>query len=109
MGARRVPRRRHVLRPFRFPDHVVARGRHWLLGLVCGAGAGASIATMAVLYDHSDPSRAYYGTDGRAHLLLIGAGLALILARWTPQRAARSTVNALGLAGAVACVAFWAL
>jgi len=87
----------------------LARGRHWLLGLVCGAGAGASIATMAVLYDRSDPSRAYYGTDGRAHLLLIGAGLALILARWTPQRAARSTVNALGLAGAVACVAFWAL
>jgi hypothetical protein len=64
---------------------------------------------MASLYDPSDPSRAYYGTDGRAHLLLIGAGLALILARWTPQRAARSTVNALGLAGAVACVAFWAL
>ena len=85
----------------------LARGRHWLLGLVCGAGAGASIATMAVLYDPSDPSRAYYGTDGRAHLLLIGAGLALILARWSPGRAARSTVNALGLAGAVTCLAFW--
>ena len=85
----------------------LARGRHWLLGLVCGAGAGASIATMAVLYDPSDPSRAYYGTDGRAHLLLIGAGLALVLAHWSPGRAARSTVNALGLAGAVACLAFW--
>jgi peptidoglycan/LPS O-acetylase OafA/YrhL len=87
----------------------LARGRHWLLGLVCGAGAGASVATMAVLYDRSDPSRAYYGTDSRAHLLLIGAGLALILARWAPARgAARSTVNALGLAGAIACLAFWA-
>jgi peptidoglycan/LPS O-acetylase OafA/YrhL len=87
----------------------LARGRHWLLGLVCGAGAGASIASMAVLYDRSDPSRAYYGTDSRAHLLLIGAGLALILARWAPARgASRSTVNALGLAGAVACLAFWA-
>src|SRR2546429_6663696 len=64
----------------------LARGRHWLLGLVCGAGAGASVATMAVLYDPSDPSRAYYGTDSRAHLLLIGAGLALILARWAPGR-----------------------
>jgi peptidoglycan/LPS O-acetylase OafA/YrhL len=86
----------------------LARGRHWLLGLVCGAGAGASIATMAVLYDPSDPSRAYYGTDGRAHLLLIGAGLALALARWSPRSgAARSSVNALGLAGAVACLAFW--
>src|SRR2546425_1222358 len=67
-----------------------------------------AVAAMAVLYDRSDPSRAYYGTDSRAHLLLIGAGLALILARWTPQRAARSSVNALGLAGAVACLAFWA-
>ena len=87
----------------------LARGRHWLLGLVCGAGAGASIATMAALYDPVDPSRAYYGTDGRAHLLLIGAGLALVLARWSPRGAARSGVNALGLAGALACVAFWGL
>jgi len=86
----------------------LARGRHWLLGLVCGAGAGASIATMAMLYDPSDPSRAYYGTDGRAHLLLIGAGLALVLARWSPRGAARWSVNALGLGGAVACLAFWA-
>ena len=86
----------------------LARGRHWLLGLVCGAGAGASIATMAVLYDPSDPSRAYYGTDGRAHLLLIGAGLALLLAQWRPARGiTRSSVNALGLSGAVTCLAFW--
>ena len=87
----------------------LARGRHWLLGLVCGAGAGASIATMAVLYDPVDPSRAYYGTDSRAHLLLIGAGLALLLARWSPRGVARAGVHALGLAGAVACVMFWTL
>jgi peptidoglycan/LPS O-acetylase OafA/YrhL len=88
----------------------LARGRHWLLGLVCGAGAGASIATMSVLYDPTDPSRAYYGTDSRAHLLFIGAGLALVLARWSPTRgAARSSVNVLGLAGAAACLAFWTL
>jgi SGNH domain (fused to AT3 domains)/Acyltransferase family len=87
----------------------LARGRHWLLALVCGAGAGASIATMAVLFDRSDPSRAYYGTDGRAHLLLIGAALALLLARWRPGRGvARSSVNAFGLAGAAACLAYWA-
>ena len=87
----------------------LARGRHWLLGLVCGAGAGASIATMAMLYDPVDPSRAYYGTDSRAHLLLIGAGLALVLARWSPRGAARSGVHAFGLAGALACVGFWTL
>ena len=85
----------------------LARGRHWLLGLVCGTGAGASIAAMAALYDPVDPSRAYYGTDSRAHLLLIGAGLALALARWRPRGAGRSTVNALGMAGALACVGFW--
>jgi peptidoglycan/LPS O-acetylase OafA/YrhL len=87
----------------------LARGRHWLLALVCGAGAGVSIATMAALYDPVDPSRAYYGTDSRAHLLFIGAGLALVLARWRPRGAARSGVHALGLAGALACVGFWTL
>jgi peptidoglycan/LPS O-acetylase OafA/YrhL len=86
----------------------LARGRRWLLGGVCVTGAAASIATMAMLYDSSDPSRAYYGTDGRAHLLLIGAGLALILSRWSPSRGVqRSTVRAFGLVGGVACLAFF--
>ena len=84
----------------------LARGRRWLLGAVCVTGAAASITAMAVLYDPSDPSRAYYGTDSRAHLLLIGAALALILSRWSPKHAAtRSGVNALGLVGGLACLA----
>jgi peptidoglycan/LPS O-acetylase OafA/YrhL len=87
----------------------LARGKRWLLGGVCVAGAAASITTMAVLYDPSDPSRAYYGTDSRAHLLLIGAALALVLGRWTPARgAARSSVHAVGLVGGLGCVAAWA-
>ena len=86
----------------------LARGRRWLLGGVCVVGAAASMVTMAMLYDSSDPSRAYYGTDGRAHLLLIGAGLALLLSRWSPARGTqRSTVRALGLLGAIAVVVFW--
>ncbi len=86
----------------------LARGRRWLLGGVCVTGIVASIATMAMLYDSSDPSRAYYGTDGRAHLLLIGAGLALVLSRWTPSRGAqRSAVRGFGLVAAIACLAFW--
>ena len=45
MGARRVPRRRHVLRPLRFPDHVAARRRvgatrrHQLRRILGAAGA----------------------------------------------------------------------
>jgi peptidoglycan/LPS O-acetylase OafA/YrhL len=86
----------------------LARGRRWLLGGVCVAGTAASILAMAAFYDPSDPSRSYYGTDSRAHLLLIGAALALVLARWTPRRAVtRSSVHAFGLLGALACLAAW--
>jgi hypothetical protein len=35
---------------------------------------------MALLTDTGDPSRAYYGTDTRAHALLLGAGLAVVFA-----------------------------
>jgi len=84
----------------------LARGRRWLLGAVCVTGAAASLTAMAVLYDPSDPSRSYYGTDSRAHLLLIGAALALILSRWSPKHATtRSGVHALGLVGGVGCLA----
>ncbi len=86
----------------------LARGRRWLLGGVCIAGIAASITAMAVFYDASDPSRAYYGTDSRAHLLLIGAALALILGRWAPRRSvARTSVNAVGRLGGVGCLAAW--
>jgi len=42
-------------------------------------GIAASIAVCAALFDVFDPSRAYYGTDARAHELLIGAGVAMLL------------------------------
>jgi peptidoglycan/LPS O-acetylase OafA/YrhL len=80
----------------------VARGRHWVLGGVCVAGAGASILAMSALYEPGgDPSRAYYGTDTRAHGLLIGVSLAILLSSWVPRDAvARASVRALALAGA---------
>ena len=59
----------------------LARGRTRLLGAFCIAGAAGSIVLMASLYDPADPSRAYYGTDTRAHALLIGALLAVVLHR----------------------------
>jgi peptidoglycan/LPS O-acetylase OafA/YrhL len=80
----------------------LARGRHWLLGAVCVVGTVASAFTMAQLYDPVDPSRAYYGTDTRAQLLLVGALLAIALARWSPERrrGALITTHGVGLLGA---------
>jgi peptidoglycan/LPS O-acetylase OafA/YrhL len=45
------------------------------------AGIAISTVSMALLYDAANPSRAYYGTEARAHTLLVGCLLALILAK----------------------------
>src|SRR4029453_12742911 len=50
-----------------------------------------------------DPSRAYYGTDARAHTVLVGAVLALVLTRRRPER--RGSVIALHTAGVIAAAA----
>jgi peptidoglycan/LPS O-acetylase OafA/YrhL len=42
------------------------------------AGALASAFAMFALYEEADPSRAYFGTDARAHQLLLGAALAVL-------------------------------
>ena len=65
----------------------------------------ASIVVMARAYDSADPSRAYYGTDSRAHTVLIGALLAVIL-YVRPVRTARTrrTLTAGGLVGAAVAV-----
>ncbi len=57
---------------------VSRRGRRAVL-VVVGLGIVASAAAMLVLFDASDPSRAYYGTDSRAQHLLVGAALAWML------------------------------
>ena len=83
----------------------LARGRQWLLAAVCVVGTAASAVTMAALYQRADPSRAYYGTDTRAQLLLVGCLLAIVLARWRPTtgraRTAVSVAGAVGLAYSV--------
>ena len=81
-----------------------ARGRTWLLATVCGVGLLASLGAMLLLYDSADPSRAYYGTDSRAHGLLIGALLALLLARHRGRRQSSVGLQVLGAVGAVAVV-----
>jgi hypothetical protein len=60
----------------------MAKGRSRTLVVAISSAAVASAVLMAATY-HSvaDPSRAYYGTDTRAHELLIGAVVAVLLAR----------------------------
>ena len=52
------------------------------------AGIVVSQIFMVVLYDEADPSRAYYGTEARAHTLLVGCLLALMLLRRLERRRA---------------------
>lgn len=73
----------------------VARGSRWVLATVCVAGIVTSGVLMALLFDPADASRAYYGTDTRAHALLVGALFALVpagcaLAQWFASRAGRA-------------------
>ncbi len=78
-----------------------SRGSLRAFAAVCSVGVIASVAVMAITYGPGDPLRAYYGTDARAHTILIGALLAILLAVWTPSAAAK---RRLVVAGAVAFV-----
>ena len=63
----------------------VAKRRRWVLVTVMTALMAGSVVLMAATYSSgSDPSRAYYGTDTRAHEFLVGALLAVFLSR--PRR-----------------------
>jgi peptidoglycan/LPS O-acetylase OafA/YrhL len=87
----------------------LGRGRPRVLAAGAFVGAIGSVALMAALYDPADPSEAYFSTFTRAHTLLVGALLAVLLHR----REISSPVLARGLqgAGAVAAgallVCFW--
>jgi len=84
-----------------------ARGSLRLLGAACVVGIAASIAAMAFLYDAGDPSRAYYGTDARAHTILLGALLAVVLAAWKPGVAARRYIRIAAIVAFGAMVIAW--
>jgi peptidoglycan/LPS O-acetylase OafA/YrhL len=84
-----------------------SRGSLRILGAVCGVGAAASVAVMAMTYRAGDPSRAYYGTDTRAHTILVGALLAVLFAVWTPTAAARRRLAVVGLGAFVVMLGTW--
>ena len=86
----------------------IGRGRLRVLAGVCVAGIVASVWLMDALFRADDPSRAYYGTDSRAHTLLVGCLLALVLLVWKPASArARAFIQVLGVAGALAVMWAW--
>ncbi len=64
------------------------RGSLRVLLVVAVAMMAGSALLMACLHDpRVDPSRVYYGTDTRAQSLLVGAVVAMLLARHGPLRA----------------------
>ena len=67
--------------------------------VVAALGAIASSALMAWLYEPSNISRVYYGTDTRAASILVGAALAAALTGWGHVRglAGRVSLEAIGL------------
>ena len=67
----------YIVWPLLLVPGLVLVGRKRLPMLVI-AGIAASAALMWLLYNPTDPSRVYYGTDSRAFLLLMGILLALV-------------------------------
>ncbi len=86
--------------PLIFAIAMYGGRRRWAIAVVSAVGTVASVLVMALLYDAADPSRSYYGTDSRAHSLLVGVLLALALDRWRPRGSGASAVQGLGVLGA---------
>ena len=84
-----------------------ARRPLWIVTIV---GILASQVAMSLVYSEADPSRAYYGTEARAHTILIGCLLALIL-RAAPDLPARAgkTLQAIGVVAFAIVVATFTL
>jgi peptidoglycan/LPS O-acetylase OafA/YrhL len=72
--------------PLAFAGGMSLLGRKRLaLGVL--AGAAASLVLMWILFEPTDASRVYYGTETHAAGLLIGVALALVWAPWQLRRA----------------------
>jgi peptidoglycan/LPS O-acetylase OafA/YrhL len=57
----------------------LGRARRGAVLAVVVAGAVVSAVALLVHYDPANPSRAYFGTDTRAYVLLVGAALAILV------------------------------
>jgi peptidoglycan/LPS O-acetylase OafA/YrhL len=81
-----------------------ARRTAYLVGALAAVAVASAVWMAHLAAGPVDPSRAYYGTDTRAHTLLVGALLALVAAQW-PLHRFRRLLGALGIAGAVVILA----
>jgi peptidoglycan/LPS O-acetylase OafA/YrhL len=91
----------YVVWPLLLVAGLVLLGRRRFM-FVVAAGIAASTTEMWLLYNRSDPSRVYYGTDTRASLLLMGILLALA---WPYVERLAHRLLLLELAGLAALVA----
>ena len=81
----------------------LVKQRTWLLvGALSGVALSSAVLMSSLYHSSADPSRSYYGTDTRAHELLVGALLAVVLTR-SPGLAARARAQ-IRVAGLVATV-----
>ena len=81
------------------------RGSVRLLATVSVVGIAASVAAMHWRYTPANPNDAYYATDARAHSLLIGALLALLLVSWRPSLHATRAIVVASIAAFVGVAA----
>jgi peptidoglycan/LPS O-acetylase OafA/YrhL len=82
----------------------IGRGRRTVVVVVATCAALGSAALMATLAD--DATRAYFGTDTRVHSLLIGALLAVLLARRANVQSSRPVSYAGVLALGAVVIAY---
>ncbi|MGZ6885095.1 MAG: acyltransferase family protein [Acidimicrobiia bacterium] len=83
----------------------IGRGRNRALTLFTVGGIVVSQIAMALLYSPDDPTRAYYGTEARAHTILVGCLLALVV-RAAPELLRRGgwLLDAAGIAALSLCI-----
>jgi peptidoglycan/LPS O-acetylase OafA/YrhL/lysophospholipase L1-like esterase len=85
------------------------RLRRVLLGLVVAGVVASASASVALSASGADASRIYFGTDTKAHVILVGAALALLGpgARWIATRGRRMALHVAGIAGVGFCAWAW--
>jgi peptidoglycan/LPS O-acetylase OafA/YrhL len=85
------------------------RDGRWLMQAALAMAAGSALWMALAYRPGTDPSRVYYGTDTRAHTILIGVAFALLLRAETGGAGARPTATRRRRAGLSALLAVAAL